>query len=64
MMYSKLFKKDKTLEFHVLNYSLLTPRRLRREIPTSTRTAFCLGKRTYTLSVGVNFRNSYGIFML
>ena len=47
-----------------LNYSLLTPRRLRREIPTSTRTAFCLGKRTYTLSVGVNFRSSYGIFML
>ena len=47
-----------------LNYSLLTPRRLRREIPTSTRTAFCLGKRTYTLSVGVDFRNSYGIFTL
>ena len=47
-----------------LNYSLLTPRRLRRELPTSTRTAFCLGKKTYTLSVGVNFRNSYGIFML
>ena len=46
----------------ILNYSLLTPRRLRREIPTSTRTAFCLGKRTYTLSVGVNFRSSYGIF--
>ena len=48
----------------ILNYSLITPRRLRREIPTSTRTAICLGKRTYTLSVGVNFGNSYGILIL
>lgn len=31
MLYSKLFKKDKTLEFHVLNYSLLKLLGVRRE---------------------------------